>query len=777
MSRHYFQFGRFEQVSWGTLLFAGLFLGALALVYLIYRRDTRQLSPRKQLLLLTLRLAVWTLLAIMFFEPQLHQEDEVTRSSRVVVALDTSLSMTLPADQQSSGKTSTRWDATRQSLEKSHLFDKLAPTQEIAVHNIGRAANLVELLPRGRDTTSPPKNHDAWQSLVPADDETRIGDSLESILRENRTSPLSGIVLFSDGQSNAGTGIEAVIKLAQTAKVPIYAVGLGTDKSPMNLRVTDLRIPARVFKGDELHGQAFVQAVGLPGEKIPIEILLQPADNATPPILLESQEIILPADESPVPIIFHHLPEVVGSWQIIVRTPARTNELRNEDNSARAHFEVIDQKTKVLLIAGGPTREYRFLRNLLFRDGSVELAVHLQSAASSAAQEADQKLVTLPMTRDALFRFDVIVAIDADWSVIPAETQSLLDEWVSKQSGGMILIAGPVNTPRLARSKPSLGVLDLYPVVLKEIFSSDLDASRFAQAWPVTFTRDGELATYLRLDEDAALSKQKWEQFTGVYWCYSRASLKPAAVALATFSDPQSQSPEGAIPLIATQFYGSGRVLYLGTGEIWRLRQLGEAYYDKFWIRVIREMSQSRLLRGSARAMFLVDGDRFPLGSSLTVRAQLLGNDYQPISASVVPLSIIQPNGSSETTELKKSANQPGLFDATISLRTPGEYRLQLLAPDTSELVERRIMVDVPGREFADLRMNRELLENITRETGGKLLTLDQLEQLPKLLPDRTESTVVPGAVQPLWDNAWMLIAIVILLGAEWLLRKWSYLA
>ena len=389
----------------------------------------------------------------------------------------------------------------------------------------------------------------------------------------------------------------------------------------MNLQVTDLSIPSRVFKGDEVRGQVIIQATGIPPQKIPVEILLQPSDDTISPVLIETREVSIPADGSPVPLVFHYLPEIAGSWNILVRVADRPNELRTEDNAARAPFEVIEQKTKVLLAAGGPTRKYRFLRNLLYRDTSTALSIHLQSAAPSAAQESAQQLSQWPMTRDALFEFDVIVAIDVDWSVISPESQGLLDEWVSKKSGGLILIAGPVNTPRIVRIKPRLSVLDLYPVILKESLDPDFDTSRFREPWPMAFTRDGELAPYLRLDDDAFISKQRWEQFVGVYWCYARASLKPAAIALATFGNPHSSPAHEVLPLIATQFYGMGRVLYLGTGEIWRLRQLGEGYYDSFWIRIIREMSQSRLLRGSSCALILVDGDRLLLGNNMTVRA------------------------------------------------------------------------------------------------------------------------------------------------------------
>ena len=142
-----------------------------------------------------------------------------------------------------------------------------------------------------------------------------------------------------------------------------------------------------------------------------------------------------------------------------------------------------------------------------------------------------------------------------------------------------------------------------------------------------------------------------------------------------------------------------------------------------------------------------------------------------------MPLSVVLPDGTAESTEMAAVPNQPGFFETSLSLRKPGEHRLQLLEPETSHVIERRIVVDVPEREFADPRMNRMLLESLTRETGGKMLTLAQLADLPDLLQNRAESTVVTGTEYSLWDNPWLLMAIVMLLGTEWILRKWAYLA
>ena len=52
------------------------------------------------------------------------------------------------------------------------------------------------------------------------------------MIHEERGPSLAGVVLLSDGGQNAGAGPEAAIELARENKVPVFVVGLGSDKKP-----------------------------------------------------------------------------------------------------------------------------------------------------------------------------------------------------------------------------------------------------------------------------------------------------------------------------------------------------------------------------------------------------------------------------------------------------------------------------------------------------------------------------------------------------------------
>ncbi len=67
----------------------------------------------------------------------------------------------------------------------------------------------------------------------------------------------------------------------------------------------------------------------------------------------------------------------------------------------------------------------------------------------------------------SLSDYDVIVAFDPDWRKLSLKQRKLLKDWVETHAGGVIFVAGPVNTFRVARpgGEDLSAVQSIYPVV------------------------------------------------------------------------------------------------------------------------------------------------------------------------------------------------------------------------------------------------------------------------------------------------------------------------
>src|SRR5262249_12437996 len=128
------------------------------------------------------------------------------------------------------------------------------------------------------------------------------------------------------------------------------------------------------------------------------------------------------------------------------------------------------------------------------------------------------------------------------------------------------------------------------------------------QGFPVTLTAEGRQAAFLKLEDDAAESLDRWSKLPPHYWGVV-GTAKPGAVPLA-FHDDGSKGPgaerERASALIVRQNYGFGRVLFVGLDSTWRWQfKAGHRIHHRFWGQVVLWGAGGRpLIAGNEVARF-----------------------------------------------------------------------------------------------------------------------------------------------------------------------------
>ncbi len=80
----------------------------------------------------------------------------------------------------------------------------------------------------------------------------------------------------------------------------------------------------------------------------------------------EELQVDLPSSEELLPIHFDVKPREIGAWIYDVKLIPPAQDTNGQDNLLETEVRVVQPKSTVLVIAGGPTREYQFVRNLLF---------------------------------------------------------------------------------------------------------------------------------------------------------------------------------------------------------------------------------------------------------------------------------------------------------------------------------------------------------------------------------------------------------------------------
>ncbi|NBT12771.1 MAG: VWA domain-containing protein [Planctomycetia bacterium] len=777
---------------WQMPLLVATFVAVGVGVLWLYRRDAAELPRGVGLVLATLRLAALAALAAAYLDFERTAEHEVVFPSRVAVLIDTSASMTLDDGRDAAEPARTRAERAAAVLAEGGLLAALGEVHEVSLWRFDADAEAVVVIPPGG---GPPDGSptgeggpERWRErLAPRGFETRLGAALGQVLEQEPPGVLAGVVVLSDGANNAGLDPAAATGGLVRAGVPVHAIGIGSDTVPPNVRIADLVAPARVFPGDRFTVTGHVQAHGFAGQRARLELAERDAAGATR--VIEAADVEL-GDDGTLAAARFDVPglEATGRRELVLRIAAPAGDRSAADDTQAVDVEVVDRVTQVLLMAGGPSREYQFMRNVLERDKSFAVDVLLGTAAPGISQDARRILDGFPATAEELAEYDVIVAFDYDWRLLDAAAQGRLERWVAQESGGLVLVAGGVFTEAWLADPRTSVVRTLHPVELRRAVAVTGDGPQGREKpMPLAFTTDGQDAEFLWLAASRVASQTVWSEFKGVFACFPAAAGKPGATVYARARTAGGEGSVGAgeanPAYMVGQFYGSGSVFYLGSGEMWRLRGIDDAAYERYATQLLRHVSQGRLLRGSRRARLLVERDRCAVGASVVVRIVSAAGEGDPAGMSALTCQAVGPDGVPVRVPLVPEAGRPGIAQGAFVASREGTWRIDVDLGDTAgERLTRRIQARLPDRELERPRLDRGVLDQVALLSGGSARYLDgepwtaaASASLARLLPDRTRreyETGVPDMTFKRRLNATLLAVACGLLCLEWIIRR-----
>ena len=800
-------------------------LGLIVLFGLTVRtslRDTRFLSTPWRGTLLLLRSAVLLLVILILMNPRQRTQTTQIQPSRIGILVDTSSSMAYPPSDASleGNSEETRASAVQRALIESGLIQELGNTHAVSVYTFDsklegpravvadqqtsfvidaaetddsdNADGSISAPPDGTARVDLAENERSaeesaarWTEILAANgSESRLGESLHQMIGQLSGRTLSGIVVFTDGRSNAGLDPEIARLRAERSDTRLITVGVGGTQPHVNLWLAGMQSPTDVHRGDPFDISVVVQGSGLPEEKGNVKLFQQsPGSNGSDRRQVAEQDFSFGEENLPTEVSFQQQITVPGKYEYVAIAELSNGdlvELTTDDNQRRREIEVTDRKQKVLIISSGPMRDYRFVRNMLFRHSGIESDVWLQTVTTDnlgmVSQEAEKVLTEFPRTEAQLFEYDVIVAFDANWALLSSDQQAYLNRWVDEHSGGIIFVAGEIFTPELARNtEKHSNVAVLYPVVPNRMLAELSVTQRADKPWPVVLTPQGRTREFLKIADATGKSDvDLWKTFDGIYRSYPVRAIRDGAVVLAEYGNPRASTQIGQPPFLASQYYGKGRTMFVSTAETWRLRSISAEGYQRFWTGMIRNVGQGRRSRGRSRGLLLLDRNEASPGQTITIRAQLFNARLQPLQRESIPISIVDSEGRpvAVPTELRAD-RKAGHYVNTFRPSRQGAFRITLPVPESSDVLQESVEVTVPNLESENPSQDVKLLTSLTENTGGKYLTIEEASAvLPALLPDKSEPVVIDEQLRTLWDRQWLMFLIVGLLALEWILRR-----
>lgn len=783
---------QFDLARWsaGNALLVGLALtlGVLWLVVWCYRHEARgSLTPWRRRGLTACRAAVLLLLGLIGLEPIRVRYVHRRVDAATVVLVDESASMAL-IDRYRSAKSRAAVSglARAGSASRAELAADLVGSDFLArlakhnrVHLFGFSDRLRPIDTIAAATTRPT----APPTTAPTGGVTNIGAAVSQALDTLGETPVAAVVLLSDGQANDGEPLEAVGRMLKARGVPLLAVGLGDAATPVNVRVSEVTAPRMVFKDDPFQVTAYVSTEGLEAADVELELReIEPGATGEGAVV-QRRKVRPRADGQFDPVVFERKRAKPGEVRYVVRAAPREEETILNDNSAEAMpaMRVIENRVRVLLVAGAPSYDYRYVARLLSRDKTFDASCWLQSADETAVREGTTPIDHLPTKPEELFAYDAVLLFDPDPTGLPAGWAKQLDALVSEHGGGLFYQAGRKFTSDFFRARSVAPIVDLLPIVRDpdaELVLNELGIYQ-RKNWPMRLTDEARGGTLMRLSDAASEDERAWSLFEGSYWHFPVRREKPAASVLLRHSNPKMANAAGAHILMATQIVGAGRTAWLGFDDTWRWRRVGEGYFARFWVQLVRFLVEGKVLGSDHRGQITTDRDRYNQGDPVTVRVRLLDAKFQPLILPNLSVSLRPADQPARPLALEPIEGRPGHYQGRFVAERVGLTRLSLELPGATggeAAVHRDVAVVESNLELARPVMQRAALTALAEATGGRYFEAGAAAALPEAIEDRGQTVVTPERPRPLWDNAYVLTALIGLLAIEWTLRRMANL-
>ena len=606
----------------------------------------------------------------------------------------------------------------------------------------------------------------------PSDWSTRISLALDESLRRTAGRPLAGVVLVSDGRTIDPPDRELVRRFVGAA-APIQVIPLGSPTPIGDAALARIEVPRRAFARDSVPVVVTLETGGRNGV---VDVELVDQDDGR---IIDTVEWTLDGGDDPVEVVLNARPgeqveEGVRNWMVRI---SGERDLVPENDSSEFTIERVDRPLRVLYIEGSPRWEYRYLKNLLVREPSIESSVLLLSADRDFAQEGNTPINRLPRDAEEFSKFDLIILGDLPANFLSESRQEAIRDQVASRGSGIIFVGGPRSMPESWEGSP---LEDLLP------FFGSADLTRRTTPVNVVPTEGSSRLGILRLDEGQdggwpidlsdpsfGWSRLQWSQEIG----YER--LKPTAEVLAE-AVPVEPDGIGPTPILIGMRFGAGQVLYVGTDEIWRWRYgRGERLYERFWVQLLRLLGREAVASDAVVRM-TVTPDRAVVGRPVMISVDIVDNSIDVDVPETIRVDIDRVGSDvTESTELRRSDSRSWTGTWTTNRLGPASFRvsepgLAALAADINPGIE----IVRPEDEIRMADADHPLLASLAESTGGSVYesrSSQSLEEALSELPNRTIVTENPIR-ERIWTSPLVFMIVIVLVTLEWSGRRWNRL-
>lgn len=721
---------------------------AVVLVAWFYSR-VRTLAIRDRAVLGALRTAAVLLVLACLLRPGLVIASAVPQRNVFAVLFDDTRSMRL----RDVGDSSRLAHVQRAFADTTALMTKLGERFALRRFRFGADASP---LASARDLTGAGTRSDLA---------TALGDVREDL----NGLPLAGVVLISDGADNGGTRYDDALLALRARRIPVYTVGVGSERFERDLAVERVQSPRRALAGANILVEADVRVRGLGKD---LAIVTTEADGR----VVATDSLKAPASGDLVHARLQLPPLAAGVHRLTVRARPMAKELVTENNEWQTSIDVRAGPDRILYLEGEPRAEFAFLRRAVAGDSGIQVVGLMRSAEKKflrlGVKDSLELLGGFPTSREELFSYRAIILGSIEAAFFTADQLRMIADFVSKRGGGLMVLGGRASLSEGGFADTPLA--DVLPITLTRGTPNDEGPATTLRVRP---TRAGESHAALQLRGSLAASKLRWDSLPPLTIVNKIGALRAGATVLL---QGQIEGGRADVPVLAWQRYGRGMSAVFTAQDSWLWRMdatipVEDVTHQTFW----RQLSRWLVDEAPAQMEVSAAPTHVAPGEPVTIRAQVSDAFFADINDANVTATVTTPTGTTLTVPLEWSLREDGTYAGKFTTADSGRYVIDAVAKrgtDTTRSARTTLLVDDRGADVAQAEQRPALLKRIANETGGRYYTLADVN---KLADDAmfTESGVTVREAKDLWDMPIVFLLLAGLLSAEWGYRRWRGLA
>ncbi len=652
-------------------------------------------------------------------------------------------------------------------------------------------------------------------NLNPTGKSTNISQALLKSASRIERGRRADVLLISDGRQNVGSNPAEVARLLAIHHVHTFTLCIGSDHAPPGASIDSVHAPRWIYKHQYLKATAVIHLRSMADKPVTVELLRHGRVTARRVILTHRAD----AYKS---VRFKNLPPGPGVYAYSIKVP-RTAAMQRA--VARAfRVTVRRDKLQVLLIDSQPGWNYQYLVNYFSRSRRVHLQAVLLHPAAIAGVAPPPPVVAspenhsylaqaLPMGRKAWEAFDVIILGDIPANTLSPVAQQGIAYAVQTKGAALVVIAGQEFMPRDWAHQP---LRKLFPVKFNAIWPPALLRQDNDHGFLPALTAQGAESGLSQLGVDRRTDSTIWRSMPRWYWhsAYTQARANARVLWVIAGHAHSASTSSGTISdfraarrraLLTTMSMGAGRVMYLASNQLWRLRYVhGYNVEDVFLGQLLRWASGSQLPAGGKFVRFGTDHSSYNQGRKITVQARVLDDRLLPesdlrfeaLATSLPPTSAGGKTTASASPAIYSAAmlpqsGVPGYYSGQLTGLPPGHYRITLkgsgiqtrLLNDPTATV-RWLNIDVKSAgnlEMLNTTSDPAAMQQIARAGDGIALPGPFADILARFMPPVKQVVKIPESTSlfahrrsttTFWLHVFFLLAFIALLTAEWLIRK-----